>query len=184
LSVCTKLKLYGAISICSHHGLDVGAADGGRLQLAPARQHVAAHQMGALLPGLVFLPGVLVDVALGQLGKRAPDSLGLLLGRRVLPFGDGQHSLCGQGTGVAQANGRAITKMQPAWPAMAGIDHLPAPAARGLHLQRQTGLLAVPNEKRAGLWLHLPDKQLGELPLAWRPFGRGMSGVLVQLMLN
>ena len=90
--------------------------------------------------------GVRLDVARGQLGEGAGAALGPLLGRRVLAPGDRQHGLRRQRAGVGQPNGIGVAQVQPARPAVAGIDELPGASAGRLHPDREPALQGVPDQ--------------------------------------
>src|SRR5262245_9076399 len=66
----------------------MGAIDGLGLELSPPRQQIAAHELVGLLPRLIAALGVVLAVALGELGKGAGIALRPLLRLRVFTLGD------------------------------------------------------------------------------------------------
>jgi hypothetical protein len=115
------------------------------------------------------LLGVLLDVALGQLGEGAGAALGLLFGGGIAALGDGEHRLGRHVTGVGEANGIGTAKVQPARPTVAAVDALPGLRAGRLHLQSQVRLLRVPNQVGALLGFGLLYGQLLQALLAHCP---------------
>src|SRR5262245_60654927 len=160
-----------------HHGAHVGAGEAPRLELAPARQQVAADQGVGLYPRLVVLLGVQVEVLCVQVGEGPGAALGPFLRRRVLALGNREHGLGRQYASVGKVNSVGIAVVQPAWTAVVAVDGLPRLRTGGLHPDGETVLQGVPHEIGFGLGLELANEKLGQATLVGRALGAGRRHV-------
>ena len=141
-----RLVSHDGCLYAGHHCLDVGAADRGRLQFAPTRQQVRADQGVGLLPALVALLGVQLDVTASQIREGTGTALCPFLGRRVVASGNLQHRRRRELAGFCQSERAGVAQVQPARPALARVDRLPALRPDRRDLERQPMLLAVPDQ--------------------------------------
>src|SRR5262249_34242235 len=143
--------------------------DARSLQLAPARQQVAPDEVIGLLPAFIFLAGILLDVAPGQIGKRASAALGALLGRRVFAARNREHGLGRERAGVGEPDGVGVAEMQPARTAVVAVDALPGLGTSRLHPDGEPALVGVPDQVGLAPELGLLDSQFSEPTLLGCP---------------
>src|SRR5262249_57307830 len=102
---------------------------------------MTTHKGVCLSPTLVLFLGVLFNVAVRHLSKRAIAALGSPLGCRILAANNFQHQLGGKLARVAQAYRVGGPEMKPARPISKAIDQLVGTIAAGLYLQCQPALI-------------------------------------------
>src|SRR6516225_2669061 len=126
---------------------------------------MAADEVVGLRPTLVLPLGVFLDIAAGELAKRANAAFGALLRLWVLTIGDRDPDFGGALAGLGEANDIGGTDRVPAHSAAHRVDAFPAAAIVGADRERKAALLAVPHQEAARLRLQLLQKELGQVAL-------------------
>ena len=101
-----------------HHGADVGAGDGGRLQLAPAGQEVTRDQRARPASSSCCASSREARRTARQVSEGAALALRLALGRRVLALATSSIDLRRQPPRVGEPDRPGVAEMQPPRPAM------------------------------------------------------------------
>src|SRR5262245_40312356 len=126
---------------------------------------MTTNKVVCLLPTLVPFLGVLFNVAARHLSKRASAALGSPLGLWVFALDHSPDQFGSFLARICQTNRISIREGQPARPVVMPVNQLETFEAAWLHVQNQSVLHGVPNQKRLVGWLRLGHRQACQLAL-------------------